>query len=258
MGVVLISMLLAACASSQQQSIDADKQSKLAHIHYQLGVDALGKEGMLPKAFVELMESNAIRANQPHVLDALAYAWLLRGDFKRSEAYYLKALKYGAAANIYNNYANLLNRTQRFQAAETYARKALDDPRYPNQDMAFINLGNALSGQKKFLPAMQAFQQAKLFNASNLLADFRLADVYAQQGKLHEARALYQMVVAQQPDNRNGVEALLVVLHQQHDSRQAQIILQQFHRQTSSALDKAWALSELDKLDDLGGQPSRR
>ena len=244
-------ILLNACASNSNHSIDEDKERKLAYIHYQLGVDAISKAGMLPKAFDELMKSNSILPNQAHVLDVLAYAWLLRGDFKKSEAYYLKALQYGTSASIHNNYANLLNKLKRFTEAEKSARKALDDPRYPNQDLAFINLGNALLGQKKFIKATRSFQQAKLFNASNSITDFRLADAYFQQHKWHEARLLYEMIIQKQPSNRSAVEGLLAVLNKQHNKYQARMMLKQFSAQTSAPLDKAWALTELDAL----GQP---
>jgi len=247
--IITASILFSACANNSSHPISTDKRERLAHIHYQLGIDAIGKKGMLPKAFDELMESNSILPNQAHVLDALAYAWLLRDNFKKSESYYLKALQYGASASIHNNYANLLNRLKRFPEAERSARKALDDPRYPNQDLAFINLGNALLGQKKFPEAIQTFQQAKLFNASNSISDFRLADTYFQQNKMREARLLYEMLIRKYPNNRTAIEGLLSVFNKQHDRYQARVILKQFSEQASAPLDKVWALHELDKLN---------
>jgi len=211
-------------------------------------MDALGKQGMLPKAFDELMESNSLLPNQPHVLDALAYAWVLRGDLATAESLYLKALRYGSAASIHNNYASLLNRLKRYKEAEQHAKKALDDPRYPNQDLAFINLGNALLGQQQYAQAATTFQQAKMFNPSSSIADIRLATAYAQQHKLREARLLFEMIMHQQPNNRTAVEGLLAVLQEQHKRNQAYKILHQFSQHATSPLDKAWALNELDKL----------
>jgi Tfp pilus assembly protein PilF len=249
LAILLFSIALSACSSSSHRPpLDSSKLERLAHIHYQLGIDALGKTGMLPKAFDELMESDSILPNQPYVLDALAYAWLLRGDLNKSEASYRKALKYGDAASIHNNYANLLNRLKRFNEAEQSARKALDDPRYPNQDLAFINLGNALLGQLKFPEAKRAFQQAKLFNPNNRMADLRLADTYFQQNKPRESRLLYEMLIRQQPNNRSAVEGLLAVLKKQHNTRQSQIVLQQFSQHAASAENKAWALDRLNNI----------
>ena len=125
---LLLVMALTACSTAAKID-DPDKQARLANIHYRLGIDALGKQGMLPKAFHELIKSDELLPDQPEVLDALAYAWLLRGNMKKSETYYLRAMKHHAVAATYNNYANLLNRMKRYKEAEKAARKALDDPR---------------------------------------------------------------------------------------------------------------------------------
>jgi len=244
---LLLIMVLSACATAITVD-ESDKQARLANIHYRLGIDALGKQGMLPKAFHELIKSDEILPNQPEVLDALAYAWLLRGDMKKSETFYLRAMRYDASAATYNNYANLLNRMKRFKEAENAARQALDDPRYPNQDLAFINLGNALLGQEKIEPAIAAYQEASIFNPNNDIIKLRMAYAYDKLGKLREARLLYESILIKQPGNRATVEGLLAVLEQQQDLHTARAILNQFSRHASAALDKAWALNELERL----------
>ena len=240
-------LTLTACASNTQK--DVGKQEKLAHIHYQLGIDALGKEGMLPKAFDELIQSNEIHPNQPPVLDALAYAWLLRGDMKKSEQYYKLALRHGGRAASQNNYANLLNRMQRFDEAEAMARKSLDDPRYANQDLAFINLGDALLGQKKFDQAIKAYSQARLFNQNSLLPESKLANAYFVQGRLHESATLYKILLRKQPNSRSTVNALVEVLIKQNREAEARLQLQEFRRSSNSSLDKAWAMDKIGQLD---------
>jgi len=245
---ILIMLFLSACATMSPKEVA--REHKLAHLHYQIGVDALGK-GLLPKAFEELMASDAMRPDQPEVLDALAYAWLLRGDMKKSEASYLKALRYGAGAATKSNYASLLNRLQRYHKAEKEARMALNDPRYPNQDLAFINLGNALFGQKKYAAAMKSFQQALIFNPDNSLAKLRLADTYARSAKPRQAQFLYEAIISKQPKYRAAIEGLVDVLIQQHQINAARDVLSTFSRATSSDTDRAWALSSMAKP----GQP---
>ncbi len=248
---LLMLISLTACATAGKVD-HADKQAKLANIHYQLGIDALGKQGMLPKAFDELMKSNEILPNRPEVLDALAYAWLLRGDMKKSEAFYLRAIHHGAGAATFNNYANLLNRMKRYPDAEKTVRKALADPRYPNQDLAFINLGDALLGQQKYDDAIKAYLQARVFNPDSTLVNIRLAHAYFKYGKLQESRALYEIIIRKQPENRQAVEGLISVLEQQNDAAAARQILSRFsHQQTVSPLDRAWALRELDRINSL-------
>jgi len=242
--LLLIALLLGSCATS---SVDADKQQKLARIHYELGMDALGKPGMLPKAFHELMKSDALLPDQPEVLDALAYAWLLRGDLKQSESYYRLAIRNGAGAATYNNYANMLNRAGRWREAEQAARKSLDDPSYPHQDLAFINLGDALLGQKQIDAAIRAYHQAQVFNPDSLLVSLRLARAYFKQQRLREARALYEILLRKQPANRAAAEGLLAVLDHQQDNAAAREMLDNFMQAATAPLDKAWAQDALER-----------
>jgi len=243
--ICLLSITLAACAGNQKQIKHDDK---LADTHYRLGLDALSKEGMLPKAFEELMKSNALHPNRPEVLDALAYAWLLRGDMKNSELFYKRALKHNAGSATMNNYANLLNRLERFVEAESMARNALDDPRYPNQDLAFINLGDALLGQKKSAQAIRAYQQAQIFSPGNMLPEIKMANAYAQENRLHEARLLYQALYSKNNNSRAIVEGMLDVLKKQGSTAQARQLLNEFQHNATNTLDKAWAMSELEQL----------
>jgi len=243
---LVCSLLLVSCAT---QSADPGKQEKLATIHYRLGMDALGKQGMLPKAFDELMKSNQLQPDRPEVLDALGYAWLLRGDVKTSESYYKRAIRQGAGPSTYNNYANMLNRAERYQEAEQAARKALDDPRYPKQDLAFINLGDALSGQNSVDAAIGAYQQAQIFNPESLLVKLKLANVYFKKGMLRESRVLYEMLLLKRPNSRPAVEGLIAVLGAQHAASAARKTLTSFIEHTSDPLDKAWAQNELERMN---------
>ena len=246
--IMAAAVLLTACATTNPTKEPVNEE-KLAHIHYQLGLDALGKEGMLPKAFDELMTSNSLHPNQPEVLDALAYAWLLRGDMDKSEQYYKKALAHGASAASQNNYANLLNRMQRFEEAEAMARKSLDDPRYANQDLAFINLGDALLGQKKADAAITAYKQAQMFNPDSDRTEGKLANAFFQQGRLNEAAIIYYGLLRKDPGNRSLVEALVEVLKQQHKQGEARHVLESFSKQSTSSLDKAWAMDKIGQLE---------
>jgi len=243
--LILIAIALAGCAGNPKQS---EQNQKLAETHYKLGLDALSKEGMLPKAFEELMKSDALRPNQPEVLDALAYAWLLRGNFAKAESYYKRAMRHDAGSATKNNYANLLNRSSRFKEAEAMARAALDDPRYPNQDFAFINLGDALLGQKRIAEAVKAYNQAQTFSPESLLPKIKTANAYAEDNRLNEARLLYQALYNNNKSNRSIVEGLLTILKKQGSKSQARQILEDFNQNAASVMDQAWALDEMERL----------
>lgn len=240
-------LLLSGCATTRAGD-QPDKTDKLADIHYQLGIDALTKPGMLPKAFDELMESNSLKPNQPQVLDALAYAWLLRGDLAKSESYYRSAIRHGGGAATHNNYANLLNRMERFSEAEAQARKALEDPRYPNQHLVFINLGDAQLGQKQYDKAIASYQQAQMFNSDSLVARIRIAQAHARANRLGQASALYQAIYATENNNRAVVEGWVEVLLRQHQQSQALHILKEYAGRNIPLLDRAWAQQKADEI----------
>ena len=243
--ILCCAVALSACATTTQK--EDGQQEKLAGLHYQIGIDALNK-GMLPKAFDELMKSNSIRPNQAEVLDALAYAWLLRDNLKESESHYRKALRIKALASTQNNYANLLNRMKRYKEAEGMARKALEDPRYPKQDLAFINLGDALLGQDRFDEAIHNYGQAQLFNSNDIRAQLKMADAYVQYNRLHEARLLYKTLLLQYGNSRTIVKSMLELLKKQNDLEEARQVLYKFNTQATSDQDKAWARDELEHL----------
>ena len=242
---LILALTLTACATTQKQP---EQNDKLAAIHYELGRDALGK-GNLPKAFEELMKSDKLHPNQPETLDKLAYAWLLRGNLKQSESCYKRALRYGAGSATRTNYANLLNKLGRYQEAEKQAREALDDPRYPNQDLAFINLGDALLGQQKSSDALHSYRQAQLFNPESMLPKIRVAQLYLKDGRLNEAHLLYQSLHNKNRRDRAVTEGLLYVLKEKGLIVEARHLLAEFSSHSSTPVaDRAWAVGELEKL----------
>lgn len=243
--LILCALLLAGCQSNNK--VDNEKQIKRAKLHYQIGLDALHKN-QLPKAFEELMLAEDMNPNQANVLDALAYAWRLHGNLEKSESYYKRAIRSGAGSATYNNYGNLLLKLNRFSEAKTQLEKALDDPRYPKQFIAYINLGDALLGLKKHDDAIHAYQQAKAFNPRQTLSSIKEAKAYVAYGRLNFARALYETMLREGPKNQAAIEGLLEVLALQKDIAAARGQLKKFREQSVSELDRAWAADELEKL----------
>jgi len=242
--LISLALLLGACSGKQ---LSDEKQQKLAKLHYQMGIDALSK-GLLPKAFKELIESNKIQPDQYEVEDALAYAWRLRGDLEKAEGFYKKALAHGGVASTQNNYGSLLIQMKRYKEAEAVLRKALEDPRYPNQDLLFINLGDALLEQGQFNDAIKAYRKAQIFRPNELVPKIREADAYMRFNRTNYARALYETLLRKNPGNRALVQGLLDVLKKQNDLPAARSLLNSFRQDTANPLDKAWASDELEKI----------
>ncbi len=242
--VVIPALLLAGCAS--KTGADQQLLEKQADIHYRLGVDALQK-GALPKAFEELMLSDKLRPNQPNVLDALAYAWRLRGETGKAEALYKKSLRIQSRPETHNNYANLLLELKRYEAAAKQAQLALADPRYRNQHLALMNYGDALLGLQQYDEAIKQYRLAATLRPDDVQPLIREAHAYALMQHPDYAIALLESLNRQNPTHREIVEMLVTLLHQQGETKAAVSYLTAFRDRTPDALDRAWA-------NDLLGQ----
>lgn len=240
---LLIALLFVACAGTG----DHDALKKRSDAHYDIGVDAL-RHGQLAKAFDELLEADKLMPNQPHVLDALANAWRMRGDLEKSEQLFRKALRYGDKPSIHTNYASLLLQMHRFADARREISATLEDPRYPKQDIAYMILGDSLIGEGKLEEGIEAYRQAGRINPRQLLSRLREARVYAKSGRYSFAIALYETLLREHPDNREAVESIMPLLKQQGEQQKIRYYLLQLRNYTRIAADKAWASEQLERL----------
>lgn len=240
-------LLLSGCSGSNKPS--DENQLKRAKLHYQLGLDALYKN-QLPKAFEEFMLAEEIDPNQPDVLDALGYAWRLRGNLEKSEHYYRRALRAGAGSATHNNYGSLLLQMKKFDKAKIQLKKALEDPRYRNQFMAYINLGDAYLGLNEFDEAIRTYRKAGTFGLNQTLSRIKEAEAHVAYNQLSYAEDLYEEMFKEQPANRAVVEGLVGVLKLRNDRNTARQRLASFMEQPSiSKLDRAWAANAMIKLN---------
>ncbi|RMG91447.1 MAG: tetratricopeptide repeat protein [Zetaproteobacteria bacterium] len=231
------------CAVSH---ISKEQQEKQARLHFQLGVDALQK-GLLPKAFDELMQADRLRPNQPEILDALAYAWRLRGEVNKAETFYKRSLRIKSRPETHNNYANLLIELHRYDEAVKQARQALADPRYRNQHLALMNLGDALLAQGHAEEALSAYQKAKLLRPEDSLPTLKQAKAYLSIGKPRYAEALLKTALRENPQSRELTEMLVSILSKNQPAL-AKAYLIRFRDNATDEMDKAWAEEQMEKL----------
>ncbi len=241
-------LLLSGCGGTKKA--DEEIQLKRAKLHYQIGWDAINKN-QLPKAFEEFMLADQLDPNNPDTLSSLAYAWRLRGELEKSESYYKRAIRAGADSSTYNNYGNLLLEMKRYDDAKKRLEKALEDPRYRNQYIAYINLGDAYVGLKQLEQAIKAYRQAGSFNLRQTLSRVKEAEAYIAFNKISAAEEVYRELLAEEPDNRAIVDGMVKILKLRRAYTAARAQLRNFRDSSPSKADKAWANDELDKLRRL-------
>jgi len=242
----ILALILTSCQSTGH-SLSPEKTAKSAKIHFQLGINALYANN-LPKAFEELMRANDILPKQPDVLDALAYAWRVRGNPTKAEALYRESLAQGSRPSTETNYGSLLVSLKRYSEAEVHLRLALQDPRYQKQYLTLIHLGDALLGQERFTDAIAAYRQATLLNPSQSISKLHEAAAYVHVQRFHYAQALYESMLNKEPTNRPALTGLIAILTQQHQFQMARQYLGNYIEKEKNPLNRAWANDEIIRL----------
>jgi len=244
---IFLLVFLAGCQSSEESKKEAMDIEKRASFHYRLGIDALHK-GLLPKAFEELLLSEQISPNQPETLDAIAYAWRVRGDNKQAEKYYESAIESNASSATRNNYGSLLIEMGEYERAITQLKIALEDPRYRNQALAFTNLGDAQTGLKKYDDAIKSYRKAHMLAQDWTHPQLREAQTYIQLERPNYAQALYETILRKEPANQQALIGLMQVTEKTGEQKIVRQYLQNFIEKTPDELQKAWAKDELAHL----------
>jgi len=247
MYVMSLCIVIALSACSTTAQVSPELQTKRVDIHYQLGIDALNKRNM-PKAFQELLLATKIDPDRSDVLAALGYAWQLRGNLDKADNYYLEAIKHNPSSATYNNFGGLLMQMNKPKLAEKYFRKALDNPRYPNPDIAYINLGDALLLENRFNEAIAAYRQARMLNRFQETSRIHEAKAYLRYDRITYAKALYETILRDKPGNRQAFEGVIDILRKEGDTSEIRKRLNLFHQLTSNPLNKVWAEEEIKKL----------
>ncbi|MDX8401776.1 MAG: tetratricopeptide repeat protein [Mariprofundaceae bacterium] len=247
---LLISGVLVGCGGAHH--MDAVKAQKAARLHYQLGIEALRNE-QLPRAFDELMTADRLNPGQPEVLDALGLAWRMRGDLKKAEHFYRKSLQAERRAITLNNYANLLLEMKKYKKARRMALEALEDPRYPRQDLVYLNLGDAEAALEHDEAALKAWRRALRFNPDLTLAVLHEAEFHARKGRFNYANALYRKLIARHPDDRTVLDAWVRFL-ESHGRRQEALQALRAYAVRAKGMNAAWARDEIARLL-RGGAP---
>ncbi len=248
--ILLIAAILnfSACQSQGQKKLN-ENADKRAALHYQLGLDAIHK-GFIPKAFEELYISDKIKPNQPDTLDAIAYAWRLRGDNKNADKFYKKAIDNDAGPATYNNYGSLLNDMGEYEQALVNFELALKDPRYRNQSLIFVNMGDSYVGLNNLTLAVQSYRKAGMIAPNWVYPQLKEAAAYIKFKRPNYAQALYETLLRREPANQEALSGLIGLLKGKNQDALLRQYIQAFIDTTPDKLQQAWANDELALLSE--------
>lgn len=196
---VVLTVMLFACATVQEQEREDTKNLEIANTNVRLGLGYL-QQGRAKEALEKLQRALVALPDytEAHSVIALVYGEL--DENEKAEMHYQQALELSPKdGSIHNNYAVFLCRTGRPAEAERYFLQAIKSRNYRTPAQAFENLGvcalkiTDLKKAEKYLrKALQI--NPRLPTALLKMAQISVSNKRAMSGRAYLAR--YQEVAA--------------------------------------------------------------
>ena len=137
-GLVLLALLLSACSSTPNRSVD---NRKAAMANVELGV-AYFREGRLQLAMDNLRRALELDANLPEAHSSIAMLYERLGEVDSAERHYRRALALAPKdSRIHNNFGQFLCQQRKLEDADRHFRQAVADPLYETPEVAYTNAG---------------------------------------------------------------------------------------------------------------------
>jgi type IV pilus assembly protein PilF len=190
---------LAACATtgSGPHVFDSktDKKEDAARVRVELGQRYM-QQGKLELALDNLQKALQYDANfvDAHTVIAVLYEHI--GNLKAAEEHYARAAELAPkSGDANNNYGRFLCAQGKYDQAQTYFARAMEDPFYKYPDVLYTNAGTCLvdhGGEARLDQAGQDLHRALEANPNNSLALFYMAKVLYLKNDFFHARAFIQ------------------------------------------------------------------
>jgi len=161
----MVLVFLSGCVTTtykDQNNMNVKKvatDSQRAENYFKIGISAIQNDE-LAKAFRSFFKALSYNNKDAKIYDAIAYAYIQRGDNDKAKEFYIKAINHNASSRIYNNYASFLVNIAEYKESIKYSKVASEDPTYDNSYMAYVNLGDAYYSLHNQKLALKAYAKA--------------------------------------------------------------------------------------------------
>ncbi len=172
-----------------------DKKEDAARVRVELGQRYM-EQGKLELALDNLQKALQYDPNfvDAHTVIAVLYERI--GNLKAAEENYARAAELDPKSGVTNNnYGQFLCAQGKYDQAQTYFTRGMQDPFYKTPDMLYTNAGTCLvdhGGVAQLGQAEQDFRRALEANPNNPAALFHLAKVLYLKDDYFHARAFIQ------------------------------------------------------------------
>jgi len=201
------------CSCGKQKPTNlADSYFKLAFTELSEGDD---REGTYRRALGFIQK--AIDCSPKAEYYALQGSLLFKlNDIEKSKQAYEQALKSAPTgstikAEIFNNYACLLAQQGDMAQAKKYLHQLIGDTAYQTPEVAWVNMGKVLAGEKDFNGAMDCFSKAAHLEPNYLDAHWNLALVARELGQNKKAKLALDTILTLEPTHAGAARLLAQV-----------------------------------------------
>ncbi|HJU38298.1 MAG TPA: type IV pilus biogenesis/stability protein PilW [Tahibacter sp.] len=189
---ILLLLLLGGCATAAPRSNPESAGRKAAEINVALAQGYM-RQNKLEIALEKLQKALEQDSNyaDAHTVIAVLYERINRPQL--AEEHYRRAAQLQPKLGmVNNNYGAFLCRTGRYDEADKYFVRALDDPFYQTRDVALTNAGTCQLQANRVDEAEKDFREALTANANNPEALYQLARLLFGKSDFLRARAFLQ------------------------------------------------------------------
>lgn len=195
LGISLISLIVSACASTQN-SHDAMSKQEQADLYLQMGVRYL-EMNMLKTAKEHLNNAEEIDSGNARVQNILGVLHERLHENEDAAYHYRNAMKLDSNnASITNNYGRFLCEQGDYQEGIVLLKQALQMPLNNKKWFAYANMGLCEAKHGDLVLAEHNFRQALRVNKNYAPALFEMQKISYHSGKYMSARAFLERYLA--------------------------------------------------------------
>lgn len=195
-GVIFLTLLLSACASSESTNPDASPEAA-QQAYTQLGIQYL-QAGDTVNAKSSLQRALVISDRYAPAHNALGLVFQAEREFDLAERYFKRAIELEPMSAIFhNNYGAFLYARERYPEACQQFSRATEDPFYSARAQAFENMGRCYLRLARLDVAEHALRRSLDLQRDRPYAQVALAGLLLDQRNVAEAMSWFNRFRAQ-------------------------------------------------------------
>jgi type IV pilus assembly protein PilF len=197
--LVVIAVLLTACANQSTNPKDVSQKRDSARIHTELGAGYFS-QGQIAIALEEFTEASKIDPSYPMAHNGLGLVYSALGEDAKADASFKRSINLDPAnSEARNNYGTFLCSRNRIDESISQFMEAVKNPLYTTKDIAYLNAG-ICSLRKQDVDNAEIYLQ-KALQVQPLLhrASYELALIQFNRNKFGLAREYLQTPLVGSP-----------------------------------------------------------